>query len=211
MRRVDARMHLVTSAAHSVAPTKAQLVLGLFVAVVWGVLVQGLCASSAWAQFDKTAWPTKTSTPTIESVDLQGKVWNTAELAGKVVVLNFWATWCAPCKDELPTLQTLHDISDAHTVVLTINVRESAARAARYMQTTGMTFPVISDAKGELAKRWGVTVYPTTILIAPNGQARWRIMGDVDWSGAQANAWLAEVRQNASLVNAPSKTVNPKR
>jgi peroxiredoxin len=79
-------------------------------------------------------------------------------------------------------------------VVLTINVREPAARAARYMQSTGMTLPVISDPKGELAKRWGVTVYPTTVLIAPNGQARWRIMGDVDWSGAQAHAWLTELQ-----------------
>ncbi len=68
-----------------------------------------------------------------------------------------------------------------------------------------MTFPVISDAKGELAKRWGVTVYPTTIVIAPNGQARWRIMGDVDWSGPQANAWLADVRQNTSAANAAAK------
>ena len=204
-------MHLVTSAAHSVAPTKAQLVLGLFVAVVWGVLVQGLCASSAWAQFDKTAWPTKTSTPTIESVDLQGKVWNTAELAGKVVVLNFWATWCAPCKEELPTLQTLHEISDNQTVVLTINVRESSARAARYMQTTGMTFPVISDPQGELAKRWGVTVYPTTVLIAPNGQARWRVMGDVDWSGPQANQWLIDVRRESVATPSEPAPKNLKR
>ena len=204
-------MHLAIHAAHSVIQTKAQQVLGLFVAVVWSVLVQGLCASGAWAQFDKTAWPAKTPTPAIEAVDLQGKAWNTAELAGKVVVLNFWATWCAPCKDELPTLQTLYDISDAQTVVLTINVREPATRAARYMQSTGMTFPVISDAKGDLAKRWGVTVYPTTILITPNGQARWRVVGDVDWSGAQANAWLADVRQNASASNASSKVVSPKR
>ncbi len=73
------------------------------------------------------------------------------------------------------------------------------------MQSTGMTFPVISDAKGELAKRWGVTVYPTTILIAPHGQARWRVVGDVDWSGAQANAWLADVRQNTSAARAVAK------
>ena len=204
-------MHLGIHAAHSVVQTKAQQVLGLLVAVVWDVLVQGLCASAAWAQFDKTAWPAKTPTPAIEAVDLQGKAWSNSELAGKVVVLNFWATWCAPCKDELPTLQTLHDISDAQTVVLTINVREPAARAARYMQSTGMTFPVISDTKGELAKRWGVSVYPTTILIAPNGQARWRIMGDVDWSGAQANAWLVEVRQNASPPSVPAKPATLKR
>ncbi|MFY8177878.1 MAG: TlpA family protein disulfide reductase, partial [Limnohabitans sp.] len=96
-------------------------------------------STGAWAQFDKSAWLARTPTPKIEGVDLQGKAWNSAELAGKVVVLNFWATWCAPCKDELPTLQTLHDISDNQTVVLTINVREPAPRAARYLQSTGMT------------------------------------------------------------------------
>ncbi len=185
--------------------TKAQPVLGLFLGVLLVLLGTSFFASNAWAQFEKTTWPAKVATPTLEAVDLQGKTWNTTELLGKVVVLNFWATWCAPCKDELPTLQTLHDISDSQTVVLTINVREPAARAARYVQSTGMTFPVISDAKGELAKRWGVTVYPTTILIAPNGQARWRIMGDVDWSGPQANAWLADVRQNTSAANAAAK------
>jgi thiol-disulfide isomerase/thioredoxin len=199
------------SSRTSVVQAKAQPVLGLFLGVLLSVLLSSFVPTSAWAQFDKTIWPAHVATPKIEAVDLQGKAWNASELAGKVVVLNFWATWCAPCKDELPTLQTLHDISDAQTVVLTINVREPAARAARYMQSTGMTFPVISDAKGELAKRWGVTVYPTTILIAPNGQARWRIVGDVDWSGAQANAWLVDVRQNASLTHAPSKAATPKR
>jgi thiol-disulfide isomerase/thioredoxin len=191
--------------------TKAQPALGLFLGVCLAVLLSSFVTTKAWAQFDKTAWPANVVTPKIEATDLQGKAWNVTELAGKVVVLNFWATWCAPCKDELPTLQTLHDISDAQTVVLTINVREPAARAARYVQSTGMTFPVISDSKGELAKRWGVTVYPTTVLIAPNGQARWRIVGDVDWSGAQANAWLVDVRQNASPANTASKAATPKR
>ena len=191
--------------------TKAQPVLGLFIGVCLAVLSLSFVPTQAWAQFDKTPWPVKVDTPKIEAIDLQGKAWTTAELTGKVVVLNFWATWCAPCKDELPTLQTLYDISDAQTVVLTINVREPAARASRYMQSTGMTFPVISDAKGELAKRWGVTVYPTTILIAPNGQARWRVVGDVDWSGPQANAWLTELRQNVSPAQPPSKAATPKR
>ena len=184
--------------ASTAVQTKAQPVLGLFLGVLLAWFATSFAAPNAWAQFDKTAWPAKAATPAIDAVDLQGKAWNTTELAGKVVVLNFWATWCAPCKDELPTLQTLHDISDHQTVVLTINVREPAARAARYMQSTGMTFPVISDAKGELAKRWGVTVYPTTVLIAPNGQARWRIVGDVDWSSAQAHAWLVDVRQSTA-------------
>ncbi|WP_310625563.1 TlpA disulfide reductase family protein [Limnohabitans sp.] len=208
---MNARLHTRTQASPSSLQTKAQQVLGLFVVPVVSLLVSSVCVTQAWAQFDQTRWPANLPTPKLEAIDLQGQTWGSAELAGKVVVLNFWATWCAPCKDELPTLQTLHDISDHQTVVLTINVREPAARAARYMQSTGMTFPVISDAKGELAKRWGVTVYPTTILMAPNGQARWRIVGDVDWSGAQANAWLADVRQNASLTHTVLKPVTPKR
>jgi thiol-disulfide isomerase/thioredoxin len=167
------------------------------------------CLTNAWAQFDKAPWPAKVPTPTINAADLQGKTWGAAALSGHVVVLNFWATWCAPCKEELPTLQTLHDISDHHTQVLTVNVRESAARASRYVQTTGMTFPVISDPQGELAKRWGVTVYPTTVLIDPNGHARWRVMGDVDWTGAQANQWLLELRSpglvSPSAQEAPDK------
>jgi thiol-disulfide isomerase/thioredoxin len=199
------------NACSPLVQAKAQRVLGLFLGVCFAALSLSFMPTKAWAQFDKTAWPAKVDTPKIEAIDLQGQAWTTAELSGKVVVLNFWATWCAPCKDELPTLQSLHDISDAQTVVLTINVREPAARAVRYMQSTGMTFPVISDAKGEWAKRWGVTVYPTTILIAPNGQARWRIVGDVDWSGAQADTWLVDVRQNASPSNAASKATTLKR
>jgi thiol-disulfide isomerase/thioredoxin len=187
---------------------QAQHVLGLFLGLVLGLLMYVFAASSAWAQFDKARWPAQVPTPKIEALDLQGKHWGASELAGRVVVLNFWATWCAPCKAELPTLQTLHDISDQHTVVLTINVREPAARAARYLQSAGMTLPVISDSQGELAKRWGVTVYPTTVLIAPNGQARWRIMGDVDWSGPQAHQWLMDVQREATL--APSEEA-PKR
>lgn len=182
--------------------------LGLFLGVFLAVLASSCLSTQAWAQFDKTAWPANVGTPKIEAVDLQGKAWNSAELAGKVVVLNFWATWCAPCKEELPTLQTLHDISDTRTVVLTVNVREPAARAARYVQTTGMTFPVLSDPQGELAKRWGVTVYPTTVLIGPHGQARWRVMGDVDWSGAQANQWLMDLRRDGvapPAATAPNK------
>ena len=200
---MNARTHLVQ--------TKAQPVLGLFLGVCLAVLSSSVVSTKAWAQFDKTAWPNKVVTPNIDALDLQGKAWSTEELAGKVVVLNFWATWCAPCKDELPTLQALHDISDSQTVVLTINVREPAARAARYVQSTGMTFPVIADTKGELAKRWAVTVYPTTILIAPNGQARWRVVGDVDWSGPQANAWLTDVRRNTSSPDTTAKPATLKR
>jgi thiol-disulfide isomerase/thioredoxin len=183
----------------------------LFVGALLIACASGFWVSNAWAQFDKARWPAHVPTPTLDVVDLQGKVWSAQDLAGHVVVLNFWATWCAPCKEELPSLQTLHDIRDANTLVLAVNVREPSLRVARYVQATGLTVPVLLDPKGELAKRWGVTVFPTTVLLAPDGQARWRVMGDVDWSGSEAHRWLTEVRQDTRAANATAKPVPLKR
>jgi thiol-disulfide isomerase/thioredoxin len=191
--------------------TKAQPVLGLFLGVLLALCVTGFVAPTAWAQFEKTRWPARVPTPAFTAVDLNGRTWTSADFAGKVVVLNFWATWCPPCKEEMPSLQTLHDISDSHTLVLAVNVNEPAARVARYAQSTGLSLPIVLDSKSEMVRRFGVTAFPTTVLIGPDGQARWRIVGDVDWSGAQANGWLAEVRQNASPANAPSKAATLKR
>ena len=181
----------MTHARFALVHKGAQQLLGFFVGA--------LLATNAWAQFDKSRWPAALPTPQIHAADLQGKNWTAQELAGKVVVLNFWATWCAPCKDELPTLQTLHDISDNRTLVLSVNVREPAPRVVRYVQSTGLSFPVMLDPKGELAKRWGVTVFPTTVLIGADGQARWRVMGDVDWSGREAQTWLTQLAQAPRL------------
>ena len=105
----------------------------------------------------------------------------------------------------MPSLQTLHDISDSHTLVLAVNVNEPAARVARYAQSTGLSLPIVLDPKSEMVRRFGVTAFPTTVLIGSDGQARWRIVGDVDWSGAQANSWLADVRQNTSAAHAAAK------
>lgn len=155
--------------------------------LVWGWLALSMPAQ---AQFDKTPWPVRQTTPLIDWQDLQGQRWTTANLKGKAVVVNFWATWCAPCKEELPSLQTLHEISGGNPVVIGVNVREPASRVSRYLQSTGLDLPVVLDVQGLLAQQWGVTVYPTTVLIGADGKARWRVQGDVDWSGREAEGWL---------------------
>ena len=159
-------------------------------AFCWVLVLTLAWALPAHAQFDKTPWPARQAVPLLDVQDLQGQRWTTDQLKGRVVVLNFWATWCAPCKEELPSLQTLHELSEGNPLVLGINVREPASRVSRYLQSTGLNFPVVLDSQGALSKQWGVSVYPTTILIAPNGKAQWRIQGDVDWSGAEAARWL---------------------
>jgi len=153
-----------------------------------------LTSLGAWAQFDKQAWPAKTPSPALNLQDLQGRTWTSAGLKGRVVVLNFWATWCAPCKEEMPTLQDLHDSPQA-PVVIAVNVKEPKSRVQTFLSQRNLSLPEVLDERGDLARQWGVRVYPTTVLIAPDGQARWRVLGDLDWDGLQAEAWIKDLQR----------------
>ena len=150
-------------------------------------------SAPALAQFQKTPWPASQPSPVLDLLDLQGLPWRSEQLKGRAVVLNFWATWCPPCKAEMPSLQTLHEISGGDPVVIGVNVRETASRVRRYLQTAGIDFPVVLDPQAELARRLGVSAFPTTLLIGPDGRARWRVLGEVDWSGPEAARWIAEL------------------
>ena len=154
-----------------------------------------LCTQSAYAQFEKTPWRSANKLITGTFVDSSGQSISADSLRGKKVVVNFWATWCAPCKEELPTLQVFSDFQDpSKMVVLTINVKEPASRAMRFMQQNQITLPLIPDPQGEWAKKFDIKVFPTTLLVAPSGQIQWRVVGEVDWSAQTAQTWLDSLR-----------------
>ena len=178
----------------------------LFLLTCLGAGLMGL-AGSAHAQFDKTPWPRSQATPDWNGVDLQGPRWTAAKLAGQVVVLNFWATWCAPCVEEMPSLQALHNSAETAPRVIAVNVKETASTVRRFMAAQRINLPVVLDPQGDLARQWGVRVYPTTVLIGPDGRARWRVVGEVDWQGAEAHAWLSELQRTAQEgpVNSPNR------
>ena len=149
------------------------------------------CMGLAHAQFEKTPWPSKHKTPTYLFKDSNGLEHKPENLRGKKVVLNFWATWCAPCKEELPSLQLFSDLQNPNqVVVITINVKEPVSRAQRFMKSNQMTLPLVSDTQGEWAQKFGVKVFPTTILLDSKGQVQWRITGEVDWTSAAPQTWV---------------------
>jgi len=173
--------------------------LGLLASCFWQTALSAL-PGQAWAQFDKQAWPAKLATPALDVVDIQGRRWTLAQLKGKPVVLNFWATWCAPCKEELPSLQALHESGSAgeageKAVVIGINVKEPWPRVSAFVNNTLLSLPVVLDERGDLARQWGARIYPTTVLIAPDGRARWRVVGELDWNGPLARDWLSALRR----------------
>ena len=128
------------------------------------------CNGLVHAQYEKTPWTSTQKVPPFLFKDANGREYKLENLRGKKVVLNFWATWCAPCKEELPSLQIFSDLQNPEQVlVLTINVKEPPGRAQRFMQNNQISFPLISDAQGEWAQKFGVKVYPTSLLLDTKG------------------------------------------
>lgn len=142
--------------------------------------------------FDISPWPGPLSA--FNLVDTRGKTWSPADLRGRAVLLNFWATWCPPCRAEMPTLQQVAEVyGPDKLLVLAINFKEPAARALKFVQSTGLTLPVLLDFDGRVAGQWGVNVFPTTLTIDHRGQPRQRVRGEVDWTGRAAEKLIAEL------------------
>ncbi len=153
------------------------------------------------AQFEKRHWSTESDPPNIEYTDISGNTWNGFQLKGKIVVLNFWATWCAPCMEEMPSLQKLQDNSQSNQLlVLTINNKESPGKIQQFIGKNQFTLPVITDRQGVIAKKWGVKIFPTSIVLSHQGKPMWIIEGAVDWTGQE----MQELLKNSAI--SPSTT-----
>jgi len=118
--------------------------------------------------------------PEIVLKDLQGRDVKLSNLRGKVVLVNFWATWCKPCKEEMPAMQASYDkLRDKGFVVLAVNELEDTARVAEHIRTHGHTFEVVMDHNNQVANVYGVVGLPASFLIDPQGIVRERIAGSL--------------------------------
>lgn len=125
--------------------------------------------------------------PELGLLDTSGKTWQLADLQGRAVLLNFWATWCPPCRAEMPSLQIVSDLyGDEKLLVLAINFKEPASRAAKFAAANGLSFPVLLDSAGKVAAQQGVKVFPTTLALGADGRPQQRLTGEVDWTGRAA-------------------------
>jgi thiol-disulfide isomerase/thioredoxin len=170
-------------------------------------LAFGAVAAPVWAQrgYDVTPWPASRPAPALQALDMQGKTWTLADVRGRAVLLNFWATWCPPCRAEMPSLQQLAEIYGPERLqVLAINVGEGPRRIAQFLQSSGLDLTVLLDPQSLMSKAWGASVLPTTILIDAEGRPRQRVRGEVDWSGREAQALVEPLLPGKGLRTSTS-------
>ena len=123
------------------------------------------------------------ATQPIELEDLRGKAHRLADYRGKVVLVNFWATWCAPCREEMPSLEQLRAaLAGRPFVILGVNVGESARIAGDFAEKMPLGFPLLLDREAKVSKAWGARILPATFIVGPDGAIRYSYLGALDWA-----------------------------
>jgi len=160
-----------------------QVIALVGVAALLGLLIWRVAFKDNSGAADELAQGKLVEAPafTLDRLDRDGGL-ALADLRGKAVVVNFWASWCIPCRDEAPVLQKTYErYRDQGLVGLGVDVNDFRADARRFMRRYGLTYPVVYDGKGSTVGKWGVRGFPETFFVDRSGTlVGERIEGAVD-------------------------------
>lgn len=117
-----------------------------------------------------------------------------AELRGRVVLVNFWAVWCPPCRKEMPSMERLSKMMASRPfTILAANAGETPDRIQAFLNEVPLTFPILLDRDSERMKAWRVFVLPTSFLIDKQGQIRYSLSGHIEWDEPEVVAIIEKL------------------
>jgi peroxiredoxin len=187
--------------------TRRRALVAGFVVVVLALVVWAVPGRRAGEWFrdgdtferaDITAVKAGQRGPTFSLATLDGGRASLADWNDRVVVLNFWATWCQPCTDEMPTLEGLwRRYRERGVIVVGINVDRGAPRALieSYATRLGLTFPILLDPESKTSNAWRVSALPATFVIRPGGDVAGYALGARNWNSPAMQTLVESLRQ----------------
>ena len=162
-----------------------------FLVVLCGILLLILSA----CQSDKSAPKPLEQAPDFILTSLSGQKIRLSEFRGKVVLLNFWATWCPPCREEVPSLAKLANaMTNSNFQMITVAIDKEGRKAVdAYFLHAGVLLTTLLDPDGAVGKTYGITGVPETFIIDKNGLIKKKVIGPIDWSEPDTMQYLRDL------------------
>lgn len=127
------------------------------------------------------------ATPPLALKDLSGKLHKLENYRGKVVLINFWATWCPPCRAEMPSMQRLKEaMAGKPFVILAVDMGETEQDVKAFLEEVKVDFPILMDKDGKALNAWKVFAFPTSYVLDTKGKIRYGLHGSTEWDGSDA-------------------------
>jgi len=175
--------------------------LGVGLALVGGLLTVAarwggsrVPAPTAPAAFEVSRAVRIEPAPAFRLVDLQGRAHRLGDLRGRVVLLNFWATWCEPCREEMPAIQTLaRELEGQGLAVLAVNYQEAPAAVTAFVGEYRLTLPVLLDPTGDVGGAYHVFALPASFFVDRRGALLGAALGYREWGSRAARRYLTEL------------------
>jgi peroxiredoxin len=134
------------------------------------------------AEQSLTPVPGNVAAPDFELQDTEGRTHRLSDYRGKTVIINFWTTWCPPCREEIPSMnRAWAKLQDEKVMMLAINMGEDEDTIFVFTADYPATFPLLMDRDGKVIEDWPVKGLPTTYVVAPDGTLAYRAIGGREW------------------------------
>lgn len=142
--------------------------------------------------------------PSLELRDLDNRAHRLADYRGKVVLINFWATWCGPCRDEMPSIQELkRKLAGRPFVVLAVNLDEPETRIRKFLGEVKIDFTVLLDPERRVSKAWDARILPASFVVGPDGRIRYSLIGEINWGHDLVVSRIAELLPRLPFTQNP--------